>query len=117
MSVENELQQAKARIARQQAIIDDAFRALGVEPKPDLVVCVEQEHAAAVQANEEIEQGLRCIAAPVRDDSGELVAGLSMSAPAERYDADWAPVVRETADAISSAMGYAKPASTVPQRP
>ncbi|HEX8964415.1 MAG TPA: IclR family transcriptional regulator, partial [Rhodocyclaceae bacterium] len=38
--------------------------------------------------NEEIEQGLRCIAAPVRDDTGELVAGLSVSAPAERHNPD-----------------------------
>lgn len=60
--------------------------------------------------NEEIEQGLRCIAAPVRDDSGELVAGLSISAPAERYNPDWAALVKETADAISTAIGYVKPA-------
>ena len=60
--------------------------------------------------NEEIEQGLRCIAAPVRDDSGELVAGLSVSAPAERHSPDWAAIVKETADAISLAIGYAPPA-------
>lgn len=55
--------------------------------------------------NEEIELGLRCIAAPVRDDSGELVAGLSVSAPAERYDANWVPLVKQTAQAISRALG------------
>lgn len=55
---------------------------------------------------EEIEQGLRCIAAPVRDDSGQLVAGLSISAPTDRHKADWAPVLKETADAISEAIGY-----------
>ncbi len=60
--------------------------------------------------NEEIEQGLRCVAAPVRDDTGELVAGLSVSAPAERYDPDWAAIVRATADQISAAIGYVKPA-------
>ncbi len=59
--------------------------------------------------NEEIEQGLRCIAAPVRDDNGELVGGLSVSAPAERHSPDWAGVVRETADAISRALGYTHP--------
>jgi DNA-binding IclR family transcriptional regulator len=58
--------------------------------------------------NEEIEQGLRCIAAPVRDDSGELVAGLSVSAPAERYDADWVPLIKQAADRISQALGHAK---------
>lgn len=59
--------------------------------------------------NEEIEQGLRCIAAPVRDDAGELVAGLSVSAPAERHKPDWAAIVRDTADEISAAIGYVKP--------
>lgn len=56
--------------------------------------------------NEEAEPGLRCIAAGVRDDTGELVAGISVSAPAERYNPDWVPLVRETADAISRAIGY-----------
>ena len=59
--------------------------------------------------NEEIEQGLRCIAAPIRDDAGELVAGLSVSAPAERHNPEWAAIVRTTADAISTAIGYVKP--------
>lgn len=58
--------------------------------------------------NEEIEQGLRCIAAPIRDDSGELVAGLSVSAPADRHNPEWAAIVRASADEISAAIGYAK---------
>lgn len=56
--------------------------------------------------NEEAEPGLRCIAAGVRDDTGELVAGISVSTPAERYNPDWVPLLRETADAISQAIGY-----------
>jgi DNA-binding IclR family transcriptional regulator len=64
--------------------------------------------------NEEIETGLRCIAAPVRDDSGELVAGLSVSAPADRYDPAWAPLITTTADAISAAMGYRKAKQPLP---
>lgn len=60
--------------------------------------------------NEEIEQGLRCIAAPVRDDTGDLVAGLSVSAPADRHNPDWAAIVRAAADQISAAIGYVKPA-------
>jgi DNA-binding IclR family transcriptional regulator len=39
--------------------------------------------------NEELEVGVRCIAAGIRDDSGRLVAGLSVSAPAERMQDDW----------------------------
>jgi DNA-binding IclR family transcriptional regulator len=56
--------------------------------------------------NEEAEPGLRCVAAGIRDDTGELVAGISVSAPADRYNPEWAPLVRETADEISRAIGY-----------
>lgn len=56
--------------------------------------------------NEEVELGVRCIAAGIRDDSGELVAGLSLSTPAERFNPDWAPLVRRTAEEISAAIGY-----------
>lgn len=57
--------------------------------------------------NEEIEPGLRCIAAPVHDDTGLLVAGLSVSAPAERHRPEWSTLVRQAADRISAALGYA----------
>ena len=60
--------------------------------------------------NEEIEQGLRCVAAPVRDDTGELVAGLSVSAPAERYNPEWADWLRATAETVSAAIGHIRPA-------
>jgi DNA-binding IclR family transcriptional regulator len=56
--------------------------------------------------NEEIEPGLRCIAAPVLDDAGTLVAGLSVSAPAERHRPEWADLVKQAADRISTAIGY-----------
>jgi len=68
-----------------------------------------RRHAVAFD-NEEIEQGLRCIAAPIRDDTGELVGGLSVSAPAERHSPDWAGIIKETAGAISTAIGYKAPA-------
>jgi DNA-binding IclR family transcriptional regulator len=56
--------------------------------------------------NEEAELGVRCIGAGVRDDTGALVAGLSVSAPAERMKPGWASLVRETAEKISRAIGY-----------
>jgi DNA-binding IclR family transcriptional regulator len=56
--------------------------------------------------NEEAELGVRCIGAGVRDDSGALVAGLSVSAPAERMKSAWSSLVRKTADNISRAIGY-----------
>jgi DNA-binding IclR family transcriptional regulator len=56
--------------------------------------------------NEEAELGVRCIGAGVRDDTGALVAGLSVSAPAERMKGAWASLVRETAERISRAIGH-----------
>lgn len=50
--------------------------------------------------------GLKCVAAPIRDDEGVMVAGLSVSAPTERHDPDWVAQVRQTADRISVALGH-----------
>jgi DNA-binding IclR family transcriptional regulator len=59
--------------------------------------------------NEEAEIGLRCIAAPIRDDEGQLVAGLSVSAPADRHDPDWSTPIKATANQISQVLGYRRP--------
>jgi DNA-binding IclR family transcriptional regulator len=56
--------------------------------------------------NEEAEIGVRCVAAPVRDDSGKMIAGLSLSAPAERMQPAWAAQVKATAGDISRSLGY-----------
>ena len=56
--------------------------------------------------NEELELGVRCIAASVRDDAGKLVAGLSISAPAERMKDEWITLLVQTAREISEALGY-----------
>ena len=56
--------------------------------------------------NEEAEIGVRCIGAGIRDDSGTLIAGLSVSAPAERMQPQWSSAVKSTADRISAAVGY-----------
>ena len=56
--------------------------------------------------NEEAEIGLKCVAAPIRDDDSRLIAGLSVSAPVDRHDPEWAALVRQTADDISRALGY-----------
>lgn len=56
--------------------------------------------------NEELELGVRCIAAGVRDDSGRLVAGLSISAPADFLQDEWIEHVCRTAAGISSSLGY-----------
>jgi len=56
--------------------------------------------------NEELELGVRCIAAAIRDDTGRLVAGLSISAPADRANDGWVGALQETAAQISSSLGY-----------
>jgi DNA-binding IclR family transcriptional regulator len=56
--------------------------------------------------NEELELGVRCIAAGIRDDSGQLVAGLSISAPADFVQDGWIELLCKTASQISSALGY-----------
>ncbi|WP_027994942.1 IclR family transcriptional regulator [Simplicispira psychrophila] len=56
--------------------------------------------------NEELELGVRCIAAGVYDDQGKLVAGLSISAPASRLEEEWLPKLQSTANGISVALGY-----------
>jgi DNA-binding IclR family transcriptional regulator len=56
--------------------------------------------------NEELELGVRCMAAGIYDDQGKLVAGLSISAPTDRLDEGWLPKLQATANEISSALGY-----------
>ncbi len=56
--------------------------------------------------NEELELGVRCIAAGIYDDQGKLLAGLSISAPADRLDEAWLPKLQATAEEISHALGY-----------
>jgi DNA-binding IclR family transcriptional regulator len=56
--------------------------------------------------DEELEPGVRCMAAAIHDDQGRLVAGLSLSAPAERLDEAWLDKVKATAADISLALGY-----------
>jgi DNA-binding IclR family transcriptional regulator len=56
--------------------------------------------------NEELELGVRCIAAGIYDDQGKLLAGLSISAPADRMDEAWLARLQSTAEGISQALGY-----------
>lgn len=57
--------------------------------------------------NEELELGVRCIAAGIHDDSGKLIAGLSISAPADRLQDDWVEDLVATAARISEVLGFA----------
>ena len=60
----------------------------------------------AARDNEELELGVRCMAAGIFDDQGRLVAGLSISAPADRLEEGWLEKLRATASDISTALGH-----------
>lgn len=55
---------------------------------------------------EELELGVSCMAAGIYDDNHQLVAGLSISAPAERVQEVWVKLLQDAAFKISHAMGY-----------
>lgn len=63
--------------------------------------------------NEELELGVRCMAAGIYDDQSRLIAGLSISAPADRLDEGWLSKLQATAIEISTALGH----KTEPGRP
>jgi DNA-binding IclR family transcriptional regulator len=52
-----------------------------------------------------------CVAAPVRDHSGNVVAALSISVPDMRWNQrpaeEWAALAADGADRFSSELGYA----------
>jgi IclR family transcriptional regulator, KDG regulon repressor len=60
--------------------------------------------------DEESEIGMRCIAAPLRNDTGEVVAAIGLAGPVSRLSkkalASFIPHVIETAAAISGRLGH-----------
>ena len=68
--------------------------------------------------DEERNEGMRCLAAPVRDAHGETVAGLSVSGPVSRIAPGRLPEiaapVMAAAMALSSALGHRSAASSGP---
>lgn len=72
-------------------------------------------HASAERGyaidDEETLSGVRCVAAPVFDHSDRMVAGIGLSAPAERLpieriEGDLAPLLQGAAGALSRLLGY-----------
>jgi len=60
--------------------------------------------------NEEFEEGLRCIGAPVRDHSGDVIAAIGIAMPSVRMKKNRVPqltrAVIKTAGELSVALGY-----------
>ncbi|MBI5461076.1 MAG: IclR family transcriptional regulator [Gammaproteobacteria bacterium] len=52
--------------------------------------------------DEEAETGVGCIGVLVHDDAGQIVAGLSISAPIERRRDEWIELLKDTARALSA---------------
>ncbi len=77
------------------------------ELKQELARVREQGYAVD---NEEFEEGLKCIGAPVRDYSGRVVASISIAGPAFRLTEERIPVlaqsVMEVARELSEELGY-----------
>lgn len=79
----------------------------------DAELAVVAERGYAVEC-EELALGRACVAAPVRDHAGEVVAGISISGPLSAIDLPTREVelgrrVVEVADAISIGLGYVGP--------
>ena len=67
------------------------------------------KHLGFATDEQELELGVRCIAVAIRDDSQHMVAGLSISAPADRLQASWLKPLQDAALDISKALGYSVP--------
>lgn len=63
--------------------------------------------------DEEHTLGMRCVAAPIFNEYGETIAGISISGPSVRINDErlslLGPAVRERADALTRAMGGKRP--------
>ncbi len=75
--------------------------------KQELLSCSQQDMA---MDDEECEIGARCIAAPIRDFTGRIVAAISVSGPTSRMTKEKIQVIKDTlrviSKKISNALGY-----------
>ncbi|MDQ7909398.1 IclR family transcriptional regulator [Phytohabitans sp. ZYX-F-186] len=89
----------------------EASARLTGEPAQDVgaLLAAVRHHGYATDLQEN-EAGICCLGAPVFDHAGRVVAGLSVSMPATRFDAGALPktgaLVRATADDLSRRMGW-----------
>lgn len=62
--------------------------------------------------DEECDQGAKCVAAPIRDYTGRIIAGISITAPTIRLQPERIsailPILLDTANEISQTLGYGK---------
>jgi IclR family KDG regulon transcriptional repressor len=90
---------------------------------PDLAAYLAELHQVRQQGfaedREEFEENMRCIAAPLFDRFGQVVAGLSVSFPCFRFPedrkAEYIEALRRTARQVSSALGAPPEAGELPR--
>lgn len=63
------------------------------------------ESEYAVDA-EEAETGVSCVAVPVRNHCGQMIAAISISAPTSRHQEDWVPQLKKAGIELSGRLGY-----------
>ena len=88
-----------------------ATRKAGAEAEEDFIARMNHYRKGGYSYDmEENEPGIRCVAAPVRDGSGSIVAAISVTATAPYMPAnrmrELLPQVKKVAAAISGEMGY-----------
>lgn len=82
-----------------------------------------KEQLAVVRArdyaedNEELDSGVRCVAAPIRDHTGQVISAISLSGPITRIPPQRVPflaaILQEAGAAVSVRLGYRIPAPPV----
>jgi len=100
-------------------VIAEAVRERGLPALTDRTIRTTAELAAALEVvrsagfavdDEESAIGLRCVAAAIKDATGKVVAGISLSSPADRLARDdavgLAPRIISAAGAISRRLGW-----------
>ena len=82
-------------------------------------LAVVRQRGCAVE-DEESEIGMRGISAPIHNDAGEVVASVGIAGPVTRLSkkavSSFMPHVIETADLVSSRLGYRPPAGLVSEK-
>ena len=64
------------------------------------------QRSGIARDDEELEVGVHCMAAGIYDDQDKLVAGLSISAPADRLEEAWVDRLKQVAAQISVTLGH-----------
>lgn len=68
--------------------------------------CIQSLASQYAVDSEEAEPGVSCVAVPVRDHSGHIVAAISVSAPTNRHEDGWVPQLKQAGLELSGRLGF-----------